>query len=259
MSGNKYRNISVRFLLITSLCLCYVLMTSQRAFSAVQTSPYYIVESYRKPSVVYKIVGGKSRDLFTHQRNIKSIAVWGGELYFSLVGDNRIYKKVGPGRGDVYFTHGNQIKDIAFDSRGVLYFTEVSGSANRSIYNIDPRSRRVGHYRSVPLRNINGFWDGNFAFDMAGNLYLSSGGNRTPAFIHIAVSNTEYRTIYKDNSGTIRGVAIDPYNPNFVYYANGKSIIYKVNLESRQRDISFSAPPLGRIEFSDVVFDMLVK
>ena len=255
MSGNKYRNISVRFLLITSLCLCYVLMTSQRAFSAVQTSPYYIVESYRKPSVVYKIVGGKSRDLFTHQRNIKSIAVWGGELYFSLVGDNRIYKKVGPGRGDVYFTHGNQIKDIAFDSRGVLYFTEVSGSANRSIYNIDPRSRRVGHYRSVPLRNINGFWDGNFAFDMAGNLYLSSGGNRTPAFIYRAVSKG-YTDIYRDDRGTIRGVAIDPHNPNFVYYANGKSIIYKVNRQYRQRGISFSTPPLGRIEFSDVVFDM---
>jgi hypothetical protein len=122
------------------------------------------------------------------------------------------------------------VRDLAFlDAQGNLrlYFSESSGAGgNGKIYYIDSRGAAVPFF-TVNLREVDGFWAGNFAFDESGTLYLSS-GNRVPAYLY-RVEGGRVNRIYTSNSESISGFVV---KRNVVYYANWRTEIKALDLST---------------------------
>lgn len=266
----KCQNIFMQFIASVTLFLWYgLIMFLWASPTYAQRQPYYFVDAFERPGVIYQIKNRRRNTFF--ERNlgsIYSVAAWGGEVYFCSANERNIYKKIDQ-QERVIHEHTTYIRDIAFDREGNLYFSEASGArSNGAIYRLgrpgpkgfsDP-PRRV---YVVELRNVDGSWAGHFTFDEAGNLYLSS-GNRIPAFIYkIPIDeNGGYgspprtpQRIYTDIRAPIAGIAMEPNNPDSVYYADWHQTIYELNLRYLKRRDAFSAPA-GTQHLSDIAFDM---
>ncbi|WP_175265821.1 hypothetical protein [Methanothrix thermoacetophila] len=90
---------------------------------------------------------------------------------------------------------------------------------------------------------------GDFAFDTAGNLYLSS-GNRIPASIYRVRSGTgAVETVYTDNAEPIKGLIVQD---GHIYYANWRDTIYDLNLTDGRKIDIYMDP--NRTWLSDVGF-----
>lgn len=86
------------------------------------------------------------------------------------------------GREVKLFTHTPYTREIAFDGKGHLYFSEAGGAGRDGmIYRLQAGSAKPCF--KVRLRDIGGFWAGDFAFDGEGVLWLSN-GNRVPAALY---------------------------------------------------------------------------
>lgn len=284
----KSINISMRFITLAVLCLCYGLMMylSLSPAYAVPPSqqPYYVVDAYQTPGVVYKIENRRPGVFFRRRLgSISSIALWRGQLYFCSANDKRIYqKRTGQQQERVVFEHRTYIRDLAVDPNGNLYFSEASGAkGNGRIYKLSPRVNELRPDRrfsissdsrmnpvQVRLSTVDGFWAGDFTFDAQSNLYLSS-GNRTPASIYRVLRVTEgrygspERRIYRDSRGAIKGIAMPNIQSNtrqdFIYYADWKQTIYKLNIRNSRRIRAFSGS-IARSRnphLSDIAFDII--
>jgi len=292
MLRTKYKNISVIFTSLGVLFLLLCLMSSlhlapthaqpQRQSASVPSQPpYYAVDAYQKPGVVYRIVNGEPSIFFRRRSgSISSIALWEGRLYFCSANDRRIYQRMGQ-RERVVFEHKTYIRDIAVDPSGYLYFSEASGAGDDGrIYKLNPPVNELEvdeHFSiasdsrkdpiQVHLKTVDGFWAGDFTFDAQGNLYLSS-GNRIPAFIYKVprqeggkYGSPQMR--YRNTRGAIKGIAIepnirDPNNPDFIYFADWGRTIFRLRIDDLRRSVAFSGSIAGsrNQHLSDIAFDI---
>lgn len=279
----KSKNISMQFVTLVVLCMCSGLVMSLWLTSthAAQPppQPYYAVDAYQTPGVVYKIENRRPGVFFRRRLgSISSIALWGERLYFCSANDKRIFqKRTGQQQERVVFEHRTYIRDVAVDPNGNLYFSEASGAkGDGRIYKLNPRVHELQDDRrfsiatdsqsgpvQVRLSTVDRFWEGGFTFDAQYNLYLSS-GNHIPAFIYRVPRNpngvygSPERRIYKDSRGAIKGIAIDPNDPDFIYYADWKQTIYKLNIINSRRSRAFSGS-IARSRnqhLSDIAFDI---
>jgi len=261
--------ISVQVITPAILYLCYGLLImspwlpsvyaqrkKQTAYVEIQ-QPFYFVDSFQKPGVVKRVVNRKPSDFFKRPSSgsISSIALWRGVLYFCSLNESKIYQRV-RGRERVIFEHKTSIRDIAFDQNGILHFSEASfakgeGKIYKLIFSKTNRSELL--YR-VPLKVVDGFWGGDFNFDMQDNLYLSS-GYHTPAFIYKVRYKREGKSdspqnvftlenvdrVYKDIRGAIEGIAIEPtILQDYIYYTDCNQTIYRLNIRDSSRSVAFS-------------------
>ena len=270
MLRTKYKNISIQFVTLLTLCMSFVLvisllLTSTHAAQPPQ-QPYYFVDAYQFPGTVYRMQSRKPSVFFRRQSGgISSIVLWRGQLYFCSANDRRIYQRTGKQQERVVFEHRTYIRDIAVDPSGYLYFSMASGAGGDGrIYKLNPPVNKLendGHFSiasdsrkdpiQVHLKTVDGFWAGDFTFDAQGNLYLST-GNRSPAFIYKAdkIKCGQYdspQKLFKDTKGAIKGIAIepnsaDPNNPIFIYYADWEQSIHIFNINDLGRIIAFSFP-----------------
>lgn len=284
----KHKNISMQFVTLVVLCMCFGLvmslwLTSTHAAQPPQ-QPYYVVDTYQTPGTVYRIVNRKPGVFFRRRLgSISSIAIWGDKgdkLFFCSANDRRIYQRIGQ-REKVVFEHRTYIRDVAVDPNGNLYFSEASGAkSDGRIYKLSPPVNELeddGRFSiatdsqsspvQVRLSTVDGFWAGDFTFDAESNLYLSS-GNRTPASIYrvLRVTEGQYgspeRRIYRDSRGAIKGIAMPNIHSktrqDFIYYADWKQTIYKLNIRNSRRIRAFSGS-IARSRnqhLSDIAFDI---
>jgi len=279
----KSKKISVQFITLAVLCLCYGLMLYLSLPPAYAgrppLPPYYIVDVYQTPGIVYRIENEKSSIFFRRRSgSISSIALWGDKLLFCSDNDRRIYQKIGE-QERVVFEHRTYIRDVAVDPSGYLYISEANGAkGDGRIYKLSPHIDKLGREgrfsissdsqgRPIQVRliTVDKYWDGYFTFDLQGNIYLST-GYRIPAFIY-RVPRQEGSTYgspqkqYSDTKGAIKGIAIDPRNPNFIYYADWNKTIFRLNIRDSRRSIAFSGS-LARSRnphLSDVAFDFRIR
>jgi hypothetical protein len=169
------------------------------------------------------------------------------KLYFVNANDVKIYRvvEISPGTWgteEVVLTRNTYIRDLAFrfnqagDLR--LYFSEATGAGgNGRIYEVMGDGSVVPFY-DVDLSTVDGYWAGDFAFDDAGNLYLSS-GNRKPAMIYKVTMSAGSPVgapveLYRDESEPIAGMVV---KDNSIYYANWGDKVYRLNLASMSRSV----------------------
>ena len=262
----KYKNIFMQFIARVPLLLWYgLIMFVWGSPTYAQIEPCYVVDAFERPGVIYQIENRRQNIRFERDSgSIYSVAVWRGRLYFSSANERRIYDKNGQ-RENVIHEHRTYIRDIAFDREGNLYFSEASGArSNGVIYKLERQEPEgfsdsaLGVY-TVELRDVDRFWAGYFTLDENGNLYLSS-GNRIPASIYkIPIgTNGAYgspQRIYTDIQAPIAGIAMEPNNPESIYYADWRQTIYELSLLYLARRVAFSAST-GTQHLSDIAFDM---
>ena len=95
--------------------------------------------------------------------------------------------------------------------------------------------------------DVDGFWNGGFAFDDKNNLYLSS-ANRVPAGIY-KVEGGGIKEIFRDEKEPITGLV---YEDGALYYANYGTKIYRLDLTTGERTVVYSNTK--RTLLSDVGF-----
>jgi len=171
------------------------------------------------------------------------------ELYFVNANDDRVFRVVETSPGtwgpeEEVLSWNTYIRDLALRiDEGVLkgYFSEATGAdGNGMIYEVVPEGgdSSPSPFYEVQLPTVNGFWAGDFAFDDAGNLYLSS-GNHIPARIYKVTMSGGLPTgdpveIYRNDREPIAGMVV---KDNSIYYANWGDKVYCLNLATLSRSV----------------------
>lgn len=202
---------------------------------------FFVTDAREVPGNVYQIDGtGESVFYTTPRRRIYGAAFSPtGRLYFVDANERAIYRLF----RFLWFrftltvhTHTTYVRDVGFDPAGVLYFSEASGAGG------DGKIYRLGGspslFRDVPLTEVGGFWAGNFAFDHAGTLYISS-GNRVPASIY-RLEDGVWTEIFTDEAQPIKGLTF--LACDLLAYANWRSEVYILDVAQGSRNLIYSNP-----------------
>ena len=294
MLRTKSKKISEIFTSLGVLCLWLCLILSLRlapthaqpqrkSASAPSQTLYYIVDVAETPGAVYRIENREpdADDFFKRPSgSISSIALCNGQLYFCSDNDRRIYQRTGKQQERVVFEYTTYIRDVAVDPNGNLYFSVASGpKGDGRIYQLTPSVNNLeddGRFSiatdsqsrpvQVRLSTVDKFWEGDFTFDEQSNLYLSS-GNHIPAFIYRVPKNPNGvhgrpQKVYRDSQGAIKGIAMPNIQSNtrqdFIYYADWRQTIYKLNIRDsrRSREFSGNVAKSRNPHLSDIAFDI---
>ena len=185
----------------------------------------YFTDARDSRGRIYKLANGNVSEFYVRPKgNIYFIAVSkNGTVYFSNANDRHLYRLNGK-KEEVVYTHKTYLRDIAFDQLDRLYFSEATGAGGDGyIYRLEGKQARF--YYQVRLKDVDGSWAGNFAFDKNGFLWLSS-GNRNPAHLYKVVEQRSQRVF--TSSGSIRGLTF--IADNILIYADWRHSIRRLDL-----------------------------
>jgi streptogramin lyase len=143
----------------------------------------YLTDGGNNIGRIYEVRDGRLREIYVRPRGrLYSVAIApDGAFYFSNANDYEIYR-LDKGREVKAYTHSTYTRDIEFDVKGRLYFSEAKGAGGDGIIYRLQNGRAIPHFK-VRLSDVGGFWAGDFAFDGKGTLWLSN-GNRIPASLY---------------------------------------------------------------------------
>ena len=149
----------------------------------------YLADRRERPGIIFMLVEGRLNPVyFRDWEQLDGIGIFEtGPAYFVAPDQNDIYSTDGRTESPVY-RHFTYVYNIAFHpgSRYFLYFSaapyglESEGQIFR--LNLERLEDPPELFCTVPIDEVE-FWGGDFSFDPAGNLYISS-GNRVPASIY---------------------------------------------------------------------------
>lgn len=215
-----------------------------------QIIEFYVTDARESPGSIYRVQRGiRSRFHRRSTRNIYSVAFSrAGTPYFVNANENHIYRITAAGGEEIVYTHTTYVRDIVIDARDAIYFSEASGAgADGKIYRLSPASHTASLYQTVRLADVGGFWAGNFTFDTENNLYISS-GNRVPSSIY-ELTGGRWHEVYTERE-PIMGLTF--LSCDLLCYANWRSAIYMLDLQSGTRELVYSNPAFTWL--SDVAF-----
>jgi subtilisin family serine protease len=210
-------------------------------------SRFYFTDWAESPGSVYEIRDGVARAIHTSTRGRIYHAAFApdGTLYVSNSNDTAVQRVPSSGAAETVYRHGTYVRDIAFDPSGRFYFSEASGArTDGTIYQLDLASGRATPFFRVQLAAVGGFWAGDFAFDAAGKLYLST-GNRIGGRIYRLdeVPAPTLVSVYALPDSAVTGIAFNRRGEMF--YTNWDrdyGNIYRVTLADGRRDLVYSFP-----------------
>ena len=174
-----------------------------RPGAAFKVPPLYLTDARDSKGKIYLFNNGDLSVKYARPKgNIYSMAVSPrGELYFSNHNDRNLLVLTKDHQEKLVYTHSTYLRDVAFDRKGNLYFSESSGAGgDGKIFCL--AGNRADLAFTVRLKEVDGFWAGDFAFDKDGHLWLSS-GNRVPANLYM-VKNNVPRQVFA-SAGSIAG------------------------------------------------------
>jgi hypothetical protein len=132
----------------------------------------------------------------------------------------------------------------------VYYSIATGGWRDGRIYRVDGPENASLYYTvnladvQVPACNESiGHWSGNFAFDSADNLYLSSGNHAPASIFRIGGAGVDGVTgspveIYSRNC-SIMGLCYE--SPGNLYFADHLSSIYRLNLRTQEAELVYTS------------------
>jgi hypothetical protein len=209
----------------------------------------YFSDSTQSPGSVYKYRADTRSKTAIYTRPSSRLysfvfAPWDpNRLYYVNANEFKVYAAAldtGILTEEVIFTHTTYVRDIAFDNRGILYFSEATGSArNGKIWRIEPDGTATLFY-TVKLSQVDGSWAGTFTFATDNTLFLSS-GNRIPAHLYEVDAAADIVTkIFTDTGNAIVGIFFGP--DGLLYYGNNNTRIYSLDLASLSSNIAYEDP-----------------
>jgi hypothetical protein len=192
----------------------------------------YLTDARENPGKIFQILHDRPGRpgpflwpmYFRKSGQILAVAFAGyGSAYFTDANRSNIYKTDGVSEDTIY-THNTYVRDLAFDSRSRLYFSESSGAhGNGVIYGLNQHTGKVSRFVTVKLDEIGGFWAGHFAFDSSNRLFISS-GNRAPGSIYEYVGGHFRRRF--THSESITGFAF--VDNRTLYFTNYRQKLYEL-------------------------------
>ena len=206
------------------------------AAAAVPAAPadgLYLADGLTQPGAVYRLqAGGSLTTYYTRPAGALTHFAFsaGGELYYLNDNDNTIYRSLPDGEQS-HFIHTTYVSDLAFHPDGFLYFSDATGGGgNGHIWRLV--ANRSGAlvpelFYTVSLASVGGFWGGDFAFDGAGTLYLSSGNSSPASLFRVDASGTPQQ-IYQ-HAAEIDGF-VPPDAAGAFYFTTRTGGIYRLEL-----------------------------
>lgn len=173
---------------------------------------------------------------------IAAVALFGySQAYFVPANSRVILKTDGRDVRQVH-EHTTYIRDIAFNSRGELFFSEASGGgANgviHSLGNLETRRKRTAQrVLTVELSQLGGYWGGDFAVSPSDTIFVST-GNRTPGALYERVGSTFERRYSFEES--ITGFAFT--SARRLLFTDHRQTLHALEDFSR-RSTFYSVPP----------------
>jgi hypothetical protein len=206
----------------------------------------YFSDSTESPGPVYRYradTRSKTAIYTRPSRRLYSfvLAPWDpNRLYYVNGNEDKVFAAAldtGALTEEVIFTHTTYVRDIAFDARGNLYFSEATGaSRNGKIWRIEPDGTATLFY-TVRLSKVGGYWAGTFTFAPDGTLFLSS-GNRIPANLYEVDAAADIVTrVFTSSSDAIVGITFGP--DGLLYYANNRTRIYSLDLANLSSNVAY--------------------
>jgi Right handed beta helix region len=199
----------------------------------------YFADAAENPGSIYKIENGTESTYYNRTAGKLYSFAFSPErtLYYSNTNDYDLYKLEGGGETLVYH-HNTYLRDVAFDSKGRIYFSEARGSGgNGYIYRLEDGVASL--YYTVLLSDV-GSWAGDFTFDRNNNLYLSN-GNRAGANIYKVVDEVPQIVFSAPSNEPIKGISFDPAG-NLFYASWLGGNIYQIDLSTGERRLFYSNP-----------------
>lgn len=121
------------------------------------------------------------------------------------------------------FSHNTYVRDVVFDRKGQLYFSEATGAGGDGIiYKLDVITKRATKYLTVPIKQTGGFWAGDFAFSPSNQLFISE-GNHIPASLY-KFENGNFQKVYTNTADCIRGFWF--LNENEILFSSQDNNLY---------------------------------
>jgi hypothetical protein len=129
---------------------------------------------------------------------------------------------------ELVYTNAQPVRDLAFDSRGVLYFSETGTQGTGRIFQLTKLDTVPAKTLSqnVDLSQSGGVWAGHFAFDLSGNLFVANGALPGAVFVH---QNGNFVSAFTSANSPIYGFQ---FKDSQLYFATGASSIFSVTLAS---------------------------
>jgi hypothetical protein len=128
---------------------------------------------------------------------------------------------------ELVFVNSIPVRDVAFDSQGVLHFSEASGAQSDGQIHQLTNLALAPHKslrQSVPVGQIGGSWFGNFSFDPRSLLLVSTG---SPPGALYAQTDDQFSLFFSHPSGPINGFDV---RESQLYFASAPSSIFSVSL-----------------------------
>ncbi len=152
----------------------------------------YVVDARARPGAIFQVVnvpghGGAKTLRPVYERpslGLSALACHGcGSFCLADANTKQICTTDGT-REEALHSHERRIRDIAYDPRGRLFFSEATGQeSDGTIYLLNRHAGEAEVFATVPLDQVGGHWAGHFAFDPEGRLFVSS-GNFRPASLY---------------------------------------------------------------------------
>ncbi len=157
-----------------------------------------------------------------------------------------------PRGGDMDFLRDVAVKTTDGSGSYEVYYSIASGYGGVSeIYRVDGPETATLYYTvnlaDVPVPSCNGTttgtWAGDFAFDDADNLYLSSGNHHPASIFRIDGAGRDRVTgspveIYSQNC-SIMGLCYE--SPDSLYFADHRSSIYRLDLTTQEAELVYTS------------------
>ena len=208
------------------LSLCFLLGILGNLYLDCAEPVIFHTDQLESPGKIFYVTGGVERQFFQASSGSIYNCAFGndGLLYFSNQNDKKLFCVFNE-EPTVIYEHTAYIRDIGVHPDGRVYFSETSGSsADGKIYRLIDGAVQL--FYTVRLSEVNGYWNGNFAFDTSGTLYLSS-GDTIGASLYKVINNIP-TPIYSNPGGRIGGFDFD--NSGMIYYSDWVHTVYKLNL-----------------------------
>ena len=176
---------------------------------------------------IYEVRDGELRPLFDWEGgSIGSVALGpNGEVYFSDYSDGYIYR-VDHGEVEKVHFHSSDTHKVVVDEEGLVYFSEASGSTgDGAIFRLNPETGVVVKVFTVMRSEVDGTWDGDFAFASDGTLWLSS-GNEVPASLYKIVDGVPQRLF--TSGEPIAGLTFS--DEGDLYYSDWGNRVYRIEM-----------------------------